>query len=67
MNLMESSLGLLFANVFMISLEENILPKLELYSCNWKRYIDDIFADVISKNIGLIIHKLDSYHSNQGF
>ena len=40
---MGSPLGPLFANIFMISLEENILPKLESHLCNWRRYID-IFA-----------------------
>ena len=44
---MGSPLGPLFANIFMISLEENILPKLESYLCNWRRYIDDIFAHVL--------------------
>ena len=27
-------------NIFMISLEENFLPKLESHLCNWERYID---------------------------
>ena len=39
-----SPLGLLLANIFMISLEDNTLPKLELYLRNWKRYVDDTFA-----------------------
>ena len=44
---MESSLGPLFINIFMISLEENILPKLESYLYNRKRYIDYNFAYVL--------------------
>ena len=39
-----SPLGLLLANIFMISLEDNTLPKLELYLRNWKRCVDDTFA-----------------------
>ena len=31
-----SPLGSLVANIFMISLEDSTLPKLELYLCNWK-------------------------------
>ena len=52
---MGSPLVSLFANDFMISLEQNILPKLESYLCNWRRYIDDIFAYVLSEKIDLII------------
>ena len=40
----DSFLGTLFAKTFMISLEENILPKLESYLRDWRRYIVDIFA-----------------------
>ena len=59
-------LGPLFANIFMISLEENILPNLESYLWNWRRYID-IFAYVLSEKIDLIIHELNSYHLNIKF
>ena len=41
---MGSPLGPLLANIFVISLEDSTLPKLELYLCNWKRYVDDTFA-----------------------
>ena len=64
---MGSPFGPLFANIFMISLEENILPKLESYLCNWRRYIDDIFAYVLPEKIDLIIHELNSYHPNLKF
>ena len=33
---MGSPLRPLLANIFMISLEDSTLPKLELYVCNWK-------------------------------
>ena len=56
----------LFANIFMISLEENILPNLESHLWNWRRYID-IFAYVLSEKIDLIIHELNSYHLNIKF
>ena len=64
---MWSPLGPLFANIFMIWLEENILTKLELHLCNWRRYIDDIFAYVLPGKIDLITYELNSYHSNIKF
>ena len=35
-------LGSLLANIFMTSLEEEVIPKLTPYLCNWKRYVDDM-------------------------
>ena len=56
---MGSPPGPLLANIFMISLEDDTLPKLELYLCNWKRYVDDTFAYVLPDKI---LHELNSYH-----
>ena len=64
---MGSSVGPLLANIFMISLEDSTLPKLELYLCNWKRYVDDTFAYVIPDKIDMILHELHSYHPNIKF
>ena len=61
---MGSPPGPSFANIFMISLEENILPKLESYLCNWRRYTDVIFVYVLAEKIDLIIHELTSCHPN---
>ena len=55
---MGSPLGSLLANIFMISLEDNTLPKLELYLRNWKRYVDDTFAYVLPDKIDMILHEL---------
>ena len=52
-----SPLGPLLPNIFMISIEENILPKLESNLGNWRRYIDDIFACVLPEKIDLIVHE----------
>ena len=62
-----SPLGSLVANIFMISLEDSTLPKLELYLCNWKRYVDDTFAYVLPDKIDMILYELNSYHSNIKF
>ena len=64
---MGSPLGPLLANIFMITLEDSTLPKLELYLCNWKRYVDDTFAYVLPDKIDMILHKLNSYHPNIKF
>ena len=64
---MGSPLGPLLANIFMISLEDSTLPKLELYLCNWKRYVNDTFADVLPDKIDMILHELHSYHPNIKF
>ena len=64
---MGSPLGPLLASLFNISLEQNILPKLKSYSCTWRRYADDNLAYVLPKKIDLVIHELNSYHSNIKF
>ena len=64
---MVSPLGPLLANIFMISVEDSTLPKLELYLCNWKRYVDDAFAYVLLDKIDMILHELHSYHPNIKF
>ena len=51
---MGSPLGPLLANIFMISLEDNTLPKLELYLRNWKWYVDDTFAYLLPDKIDII-------------
>ena len=64
---MWSTLGPLLANIFMISLEDSTLPKLELNLCNWKRYMYDTFAHVLPDKIDMILHELHSYHPNMKF
>ena len=64
---MGSPLGPLLANIFMISLEDSTLLKLELYLCNWKRYVDDTFAYVLPDKIDMIFHELYSYYPNIKF
>ena len=38
---MGSPLVPLLANIFVISLEEKVLPKVSNYLCYWKRYVED--------------------------
>ena len=64
---MRSPLGPLLANIFMTSLEEEVIPKLTPYLCNWKRYVDDIYAYVSPEKVDFILTKLNSYHPNIQF
>ena len=60
-------LGPLFANIFMTSFEEEVIPKLMDYLCNWKRYVDDTYAYINPKEVDLVLTKLNSYHLNIQF
>ena len=62
-----SPLGPLLANIFIISLKYNTLPKLELHLRNWKGYVDDTFTYVLPDKIDMILHELNSYHPNIKF
>ena len=64
---MGSPLAPLAANIFMISLEDNILLKSELYLCNWKWYVDDTFAYILPDKIDMILRELNSYLLNIKF
>ena len=56
---MGSPLEPLLANIFMISLEDNTLPKLEMYLCNWKRHVDDTLAYVLPDQVDMILYELN--------
>ena len=60
-------LGPLLTNIFMASLEEEVIPKLMPYQCNWKRYVDDTYAYVNPGKVDFILTKLNSYHPNIQF
>ena len=61
---MGSPLGPLLANIFMISLEEKVLPKVPNYLYYWKRYVDDTYAYVAPEKIDFILKELNSYDPN---
>ena len=64
---MGSPLGPVLANVFMVYLEETIVPQLKTSMPTWKRYVDDTFALVKKGKRDEIIKKLNSFHSNIKF
>ena len=53
---MGSPLGPLLANIFMTSLEENVIPSLSPSLCNWKRYVDDTHAYVVPTKVDMILN-----------
>ena len=53
---MGSPLGSLLANIFMISLEENVIMCLSLSLCNYKRYVDDTHAYVDPAKVDMILN-----------
>ena len=61
---MGSPLDPLLIDMFMISLELKVLPKVSYYLCYWKRYVDDTFANILPEKFDLIWEELNSYHPN---
>ena len=37
-------LGLLIANIFMVSKKKDLIPTLKLFLCNWERHSNDTHA-----------------------
>ena len=64
---MGSPLGLVLANIFMVELEQNIIPTLSKDISLWKRYIDDTICFVNSNRISHVLESLNSFHSNIKF
>ena len=64
---MESPLGHLLANIFMTSLEGNVIPSLSSSVCNWKRQANDTHAYIGPTKVGIIINTLNNFHPNIEF
>ena len=64
---MGSPLGPVLANVFMVHLEETIVPKLEDSMPEWRRYVDDTFTVVKKGKLDEIIATLNNFHPNISF
>ena len=64
---MGSPLGPVLANVFMVHLEETIVPKLEDSMPEWRRYVDDTFTVVKKGKLDEIIAALNNFHPNISF
>ena len=57
-------LGPVLANIFMVELEQNIIPALAKNISLWKRYTDDVICFVHSNHISHVLESLNSFHSN---
>ena len=64
---MGSTLGPLLGNIFIISLEEAILPSIKENVAHCKRYADDTHAYIDPSKIKFVLEKLNSHHPNIQF
>ena len=64
---MGSPLGPVLANVFMVHLEESIVPDLETIMPAWRRYVDDTFTLVEKGKLDDVISKINNFHPNISF
>ena len=64
---MGSPLGLPLANIFMISLEEAILPSIKKQYTHWKRYVDETRAYIDASKIKFVLEKLNNHQPNIQF
>ena len=64
---MGSPLFPVLANIFMVELEQNIIPTLSKDISLWKRYVDDTICFVNSSRISHVLESLNSFHSNIKF
>ena len=64
---MGSPLGPVLVNIFMVELEQNIIPTLSKDISLWKRYVDDTICFVNSNRISHVLESLNSFQSNTKF
>ena len=64
---MDSPLGPVLANIFMMELERNIIPKLSNDISLWKRYVDDTICFIKLTSINKVLETLNSYHKDIKF
>ena len=61
---MGSSLDPVLAGIFMIELENMLVPKLKQHIKNWRRYADDTFVYVKNGSIDYVLSVLETFHPN---
>ena len=64
---MGSPSGPVLTGIFMVELENWIIPTLGDTVLNWKRFVDDTIGYVKNVSIDIILLKLNSFHPNIQF
>ncbi len=64
---MGSPLGPVLANIFMVELENYLVPRLGNIVPLWFRYVDDTFSFVEGSKVDEVINTLNSFHPNIRF
>ena len=64
---MGSPLGPVLANMFMVELQQNMVPTLSNDISLWKRYADDTICFIKLTSINKVLETLNSYHTNIKF
>ena len=64
---MGSPLGPILANVYMVELENTLVPRLHQHVQKWRGYVDDTFAYVKNESIDYVLTTLNSFHPNISF
>ena len=64
---MGSPLGPVLANIFMVELEESLIPTLSDKLRLWLRYVDDTFTFIKNNEIDNVINVLNNFHTNIKF
>ena len=64
---MGSPLGPVLAGIFMVELENKMVPKLKKSLKHWKRYVDDTLAYVKTGSIETVLNAINSFHPSIQF
>ena len=64
---MGSPLGPVLANIFMVHLEQEMIPRLTGEMASWYRYVDDTFTFIKDGKIEFVQQTLNSFHKDISF
>ena len=64
---MGSPLGPVLVNIFMVALEEGLIPGLNETMPVWLRYVDDTFALIEKNKVEMVLNTLNGFHNSIKF
>ena len=64
---MGSPLGPVLANIFMVHLEQEMIPRLSEKMSSWYRYVDDTFTFIKEGEIDFVKEALNNFHKDIKF